>query len=158
METIDLIGYTVNAMGGDKLTNLLTIVEELIGLDKITSRAISLINPYNQYKFLEETILGIDNAENKLKEFMQSYKIKVPEMYGWKHTEYLDGKERTHENDEWYSDKYACYREMHKSAMQIIQNAIDCLDEVPITITTKKINNITIKAGNFEDVYEMYEM
>lgn len=158
METIDLIGYTVNAMGGDKLVNLKTIVEELIGLDDITSRAISLINPYDQYKFLEDTIIRIDDVNDKLKEFMKSHDIATPVKYGWKHTEYLNGNEHRSEKDEWYSDKYACYREMHKSAMEIIKNAIDCLDEVPITIITKTIKNITIKAGNFEDVYELYEM
>lgn len=158
METRDLIGYAVNAMGGDKLNNLKTIVEELIGLDEITSRAISLINPYNQYKFLEETILGVEDCDSKLKELLKSHKIELPLKWGWKHTTYLNGKEQSQDVVDCYNDKYACYRDMHKDAMRIIENAMDCLDETPITIFTNDIQRISIKASSYEDVYELYEM
>lgn len=158
MDERDLIGYAVNSMGGDKLTNLKTILEDIVGLDEITSRAISLINPYNQYKFLEDEILRIDDCENKLKELLKSYNINIPIKYGWSHTEFVDGKGKLRDGEDWYDDKYDCYRAMYKSAMQIIENAIDCLDEVPITIDTKKLERITIKAGSFEDVYELYEL
>lgn len=53
----DLLGYAVNEMGGDKLMTLYKIADEMLDLDDITRRAISLINPYNQYCFLEEIIL-----------------------------------------------------------------------------------------------------
>ena len=158
MNEIDLIGYAVNSMGGDKLTNLMTILEEIVGLDEITSRAISLINPHNQYKFLEDEILRIDDCGNKLKSLLKSYNIDIPIKYGWRHTEFLNGEEKQKDGEDWYDDKYDCYRAMHKSVMQIIENAIDCLDEVPITIVTKKLERITIKAGSFEDVYELYEL
>lgn len=160
MNERDLLGYAVNAMGGDKLVNLMTILEELSDkdIDNLTRRAISLINPYNQYSFLEDSILGIQDYESKLKELLKSYKIEIPVKYGWRHTSYINGEQRNIEDDEWYSDKYACYRAMHKDAMQIIQNAMDCLSDIPITIDKHDIYRISIKAGSFEDVYELYEM
>lgn len=157
----DLLGYATNVMDGDKLANLFTIAEELglIEGGSITSRAISLINPYNQYSFLEEIILDAEDSDKKIAELLKSYNIPLPVRYGWKHTAFLHGKQQSFEEYEWYEDKYACYREMHKSAMQIIQNAMDCLDETPITIITNKIERITIKAeDSFEDIYELYEM
>jgi hypothetical protein len=159
MNERDLIGYAVNSMGGDKLTNLMTILKEIVGLDEITSRAISLINPHNQYKFLEDEILRIDDCKNKLKELLKSYHIDIPIKYGWRHTGFLNGEEKLKEGEDWFDDKYDCYRAMHKTAMQNVENAIDGLDEVPITIVTKNLERITIRAGNnLEDVYELYEL
>lgn len=160
MKGRDLIGYAVNAMGGDKLVNLMTIFEELTrgDIDELTKRAISLINPYNQYCFLEDSILGIKDYDKKIKELLKSYKIEIPVKYGWRHTCYNGSVEQKREEDEWYSDKYACYRAMHKDAMQIIQNAMDCLQDIPITIVTNDIFSINVTAGSFKDVYELYEM
>lgn len=161
MESRDLLGYAVNAMGGDKLTNLFTIAEELglIEGGSVASRAIGLINPYNQYSFLEEIILDTNDSDKRIKELLKSYKIELPVRYGWKRTTYLNGEIDKVEEDEWYDDKYACYRAMHRNAMDLIQNAMDCLDETPITIVTNKIERISVKAGDsFEDVYELYEM
>lgn len=158
----DLIGYILNNMKGDKLVNMFTIAEE-IGLfdgNTITSRAISLINPYNQYCFLEDIILQPEDSDQKLIDFLTSHHIPLPVKYGWRRTGYLDGNKRDDDKDgcEWYDDKYACYRDMHEDAMQLIQNAMDCLEGTPITITKSKIERITIKAGVFEDIYELYEM
>ena len=158
MNERDLIRYAVNSMGGDKLTNLMTILEEIVGLDEITSRAISLINLHNQYKFLEDEILRVEDCENKLKELLKSYNIDIPIKYVWRHTEFLNGEEKQKEGEDWFDDKYDCYRAMYKSAMQIIEKAIDCLDDIPITINIHKIERITIEAGSFKDVYELYEI
>lgn len=162
LKGIDLIGYALNNMKGDKLANMLVIAEEIGLFDggTITSRAISLINPYNQYKFLEDIILEAKDSDQKLIDFLKSNSIALPLRYGWKHISYANGERR--EDDkygcEWYDDKYACYRDMHKDAIQLLQNAMDCLDATPITITKNNIERITIKAGVFEDVYELYEM
>lgn len=155
----DLIGYAVNEMDGDKLTNLKTIVEELIGLDDITSRAISLINPYNQYGFLEEMILEIDDVDNKIKNLLKSYNIPVPLRYGWKHVSiYSDGHDVEQNREEWYDNEFDCYRAMYGSAMNLIGNAIDCLYESPITIISKGTEGITISSESCKDVFELYEM
>lgn len=109
---------------------------------------------------MEECILSVENYKEKIEAILKSYKIPLPVKYGWKRTGYLNGEKREDDKDgdEWYDDKYACYRDMHKNAMQIIQKAMDCLDEVPITILTNKIERISVKAGSFEDIFEMYEM
>lgn len=160
MEGRDLIGYAVNSMGGDKLTNLMTIFEELSenNIDEVTRRAISLINPYNQYGFLEDSILAIKDYKNKIIELLKSYKIEIPVKYGWRHTSYCNGEKKEDENYDFFDDKYACYRDMHKDAMQTIVNAMDCLKDIPITILQNDIYKISIDAGVFTDIYELYEM
>lgn len=158
----DLIGYTLNNMKGDKLTNMLVIAEEMGLFDggTITTRAISLINPYNQYRFLEDIILEAKDSDQKLIDFLQSNGIALPLRYGWKHISFANGERRDDDKDgcEWYDDKYACYRDMHEDSMRLIRDAMDCLKGTPITITKNNIERITIKAGVFEDIYELYEM
>lgn len=74
----DLLGYAVNEMGGDKLMTLYKIADEMLDLDDITRRAISLINPYNQYCFLEEIILNAENSDQRLIKLLESYKNSNP--------------------------------------------------------------------------------
>lgn len=156
----DLIGYAVNAMGGDKLVNLMTILEEISDndLSDLTRRAISLINPYNQYSFLEESILNIKDCESKIKDLLKSYKIDVPIKYGWRHVSYHNGKQRDIDEHEWYNERHVCCSEMHKDVRQTIQAAMDCLVDIPITINQSDGARICIEAGSFKDIYELYEM
>lgn len=86
MKGRDLLGYTLNSMGGDKLVNMLAIAEEmgLIECGSVASRAISLINPVNQYCLLEEIIVEAEGADEKLVEILKEHHIEVPRRYGWR--------------------------------------------------------------------------
>lgn len=154
----DLLGYAVNSMGGDKLNNLYTIAEELHDLNEITRRAISLINPVNQYSFLEDLIVNTENFEVRIKNILETYGIKIPNRYGWRYRQIeSDGKEVIIEEDEWYEDKHQCYCKMFKTAMISIENAVDCCHGEEIKITTTN-ESIQMKVFELTDIFEMYEM
>lgn len=51
MDGRDLLGYAVNALGGDKLSRMYEILDEMTDLGDITRRAISLINPSISMRF-----------------------------------------------------------------------------------------------------------
>lgn len=156
----DLIGYTLNNMSGDKLTNLCVIAEEIgqIESSSITRRAISLINPYNQYRFLEDIILEAEDFDKKLTDFLNSHSIPLPVKYGWRHTCYYGEDKPTTDWNEWYDDKCACYRLMYKDAMEVINDTIDSNDNIPVTVVARGMESITIECGDVKDVYELYEM
>jgi hypothetical protein len=159
LKGIDLLGYAVNEMGGDKLMTLYKIADEMLGLDDITRRAISLINPYNQYSFLEEIILNAENSDDKLVELLESHKIAIPRRFGWKHIriDKRTDKETTVDKIEWFDNRHQCYCDMHKNAMYEIQNCIDCHDLETIIRTTND-TLISISCGVIESRFMLYEM
>lgn len=154
----DLLGYAVNEMGGDKLMTLYKIADEMLDLDDITRRAISLINPYNQYCFLEEIILNAENSDKRLIELLESYKIAIPRRFGWKHIriDKRTNEETIVERLEWYDNQHECYCSMHKNAMYEIRNCIDCHDLETTIHTTNDI--ISISCGVIETKFMLYEM
>lgn len=151
----DLLGYTVNQIGGDKLLALYKIADEILGLGDVTRRAISLINPVNQYMFLEEIILEAKDSDNKLIEYLKSYNYPLPRRWGWRHKIIRDNKEEVVDTIEWYDKENDCYCSMFKTAMQEIENAVDCSIDVHITSENRCI---TIDALSVKEVFEMYEM
>lgn len=154
----DLLGYAVNSMKGDKLDNLYTIAAELHDLNDITRRAISLINPVNQYSFLEDLIVNTENSEVCIKDFLESYGIKLPNRYGWRYRQIdTDGTENILDKDEWYEDKHQCYCKMFKVAMISIENAVDCCHGEEINITTTE-TSIQMNVYGMTDIFEIYEM
>lgn len=157
MKGRDLLGYTLNSMGGDKLVNMLAIAEEmgLIEGGSVASRAISLINPVNQYCLLEEIIVEAEGADEKLVEILKEHHIEVPRRYGWKTTSYMNGEVRDTDSVEWYKDRNVCYRAMHERMMDLLENAIDCRAS-PVTVTSSE-DCITIETGTFKDEFELYE-
>jgi hypothetical protein len=157
MKGRDLLGYTLNSMGGDKLVNMLAIAEAmgLIEGGSVASRAISLINPVNQYCLLEDIIVEAEGADEKLVDILKERDIEVPRRYGWKTTSYMNGEVRDTDSVEWYKDRNVCYRAMHERMMDLLESAIDCCVS-PVTVTRLE-DCITIETGTFKDEFELYE-
>lgn len=157
MKGRDLLGYTLNSMGGDKLVNMLAIAEEmgLIEGGSVASRVISLINPVKQYCLLEEIIVEAEGADEKLVEILKEHHIEVPRRYGWKTTSYMNGEVRYTDSVEWYKDRNVCYHAMHERMIDLLENAIDC-SAIPVTVTSSE-DCITIETGIFKDEFELYE-
>ena len=132
LKGIDLLGYTVNQIGGDKLLALYQIADEMLKLGDVTKRAVSLINPVNQYMFLQDIILEAENSDERLIEYLESYSYPLPRRWGWRQKRIRNEKEEIVDTIEWYDKEHDCYCSMFKSAMQEIECAIDCGTDVHI--------------------------
>lgn len=150
--------YAVDAMGGDKLTNLMNIAEVVVGLDKATHRIISLASPYSQYCLLEDIILAAEDMDKRLCDMLTELNIPLPVKYGWRRVTYTNGEKYGEDTNEWFEDKHNCYASMYKDAMRLIGDAIGCLNDSAITITSKGFEGITVTSEAFKDVYELYEI
>lgn len=153
----ELISYTLNQMGGDKYMTLYNMLEEIAGVDTSSPlwRAITLINPVDGFRFIQDMILELEDSDNRIMEYLKSYKKPLPKRWGWKRTIVQDGKENVCETVEWYEDRHKCYCDMFKSAMIEIHNAVDCISDVRIT---NKDDCITIETSMMKDIFELYEM
>lgn len=154
----ELIGYILNEMeGSDKFVNLMTIAEEVVNIDDIAKRAISLINPINQFAFVEDLILGVPDYEEKLKGFMKSYNIPLPIRWAWKYYHIdKDGNKKLMDEDNMFDDRLACYRSMYNSVIYALKNLIDfCKDEGFKVYKTE--NLIKIEAFGCIEEFKIFE-
>lgn len=154
----ELIGYILNEMeGSDKFVNLMTIAEEVVKIDEITKSAISLINPINQFAFVEDLILGVPDYEEKLKEFMKSYYIPLPIRWAWKHYHInQEGDKQLMDEDSMFDGTHACYRSMYKSVMHALSNLVDFCKDDEFKVS-KTEYSIKIEAFGCIEDFTMFE-
>lgn len=150
-----LIDYTVNRIGGDKLKALHTLVDEVVGhFDNDTEELMKLVNPYDLYQFLEGRILNQTYYDEQIIKFLKKRDIPLPRMWGWKHIqEGIDGV--IDENDR-FNDKDKCYCDMYVMAIHITKNAIDLDGEAKVV--AKYPNSITVEGKESKHVFTVYEM
>lgn len=161
----DLLDYTINCINpNDKFTAIYQLANEIIEIgDDITRRAISLLNPLTQYSFLESLILEDREHNIKILNYLKSMKYPLPIKFGWKRTDIAKtGLKTTAEENEWFEDRHSCYCSMFKSAMYMIENCVDCIDDEEIKIYKESENNclktITLEVYGTKSVFEIYEI
>lgn len=157
----ELLDYTINQINPkDKFTAIYTLADELVELGNDTARrAISLLSPLTQYSFLESVILEDKECDTKLVAFLKSMKYPLPVRYGWKEVNVKsDGTQIERDRVEWYPTEHLCYCDMFKSAMQSIENSVDCVKGETIKITNDGERKITVEVFNDKDIFEIYEL
>lgn len=149
-----LIDYTVNQIGGDKLIALRTLVDEVIGhFDDDTNELMDLVNPYDLYQFLEKRIVNQTYYEEQIRKFLEKRGILLPIMWGWKHDQ--EGYGIIYEND-GFKDKHECYCNMHKFAIEAVKSGIDLHEE--IRVRAKYPDSIIIESDESKHIFTVYEM